>query len=720
MTESTPQSPQASFPRRLGAGILAGAFIGVLWGGGESLARLLYYHLSDQVGIRALPELSALDWVRIVILSGLEYAAVGAVVGLFSMLVLAPLLGLVFRRQDAEWAGFVAPRFAMWTAILFCNLYWWSRFVIDFARSERFYSPKRLLLAAAFALIAMAAAAWIVRRLRDSHERLSTARTVSVAAVVLLGAMSLLAERATLAEQPDKEDAIGKYNVVLFVVDALRASQLHCYGYERETTPRIDELAAEGVLFERAIVQAPYTWTSFGTLFTGKYPRHHGLMKMDPTIKFNPQANATIQTILDETGYRTGAFLTGMLSNASGLIDGFETYFESMVGRDPVRRSSVWSFYRSELVLRAVYNKVRQAVSPTLVADEAADWIRENKDSRFLSVVHLYPTHTPYDPPDEYDIFSPDYTGPLDKFTHEHSVLLATGQWDLSEEDHQRIIDLYDGGLLFADAMIGGIVDVLEEEGILDETIVVITSDHGEELGEHDKWEHNWMYNTNQLVPLIFRMPDGLGAGTRVDVPVEYTDIVPTLLDLVDMPHDRDWDGDGVDGFDGETLRPWFEGQRPKEDDFGICENHYYLSVQNKDWKLVKSKEYVPGDLPRLYHLATDPWEMKNVYDTSPPELDELIDKWDEYNAIQPRKQETMPVDPINMELLAELGYADSGFTHGVSEREGVSKDLQRRIGAVHAACDCGNVCTNEEHEAFCDCRTRCADPVHKPKPEQR
>lgn len=677
MTESqqvAAAAPSPSLPRRLLSGALAAAFIGVLWGACESLARLLFYVQGDQEGIRAVPDTGLVDSVGIIVLSGLEYAVVGAVVGVLAVLLLAPALRLVCRGRDVAWRAFVAPRFAMWFAVVFCNLYWWTRFFIPFARSQRFYSPRRLLLAALFAVVALVVAVAVVRMLLHAKERLAGARAVSLGAVALLAMIFLVREQALLAKVPTKQDAAGRHNVVLFVIDALRASQLGCYGYHRDTSPRIDAIAREGTLFERAVVQAPYTWTSFGTLFTGKYPRRHGLMKMDPTVRFDPKMNATLQVILDATGYRTGAFLTGMLSNASGLIHGFQTYFESSVGRDPVRRSSLWTFYRSELVLRAAWNKVRHALSPSIVADEAVKWIRANKDGRFLAVIHLYPTHTPYDPPEEYDIFSPGYQGPIDKFTHDMSVLIATDRAKLMPADVQRITDLYDGGVRFADAMVGEVLDVLQQEGVLDETVVAITADHGEELGEHGVWEHNWMYNTNQLVPLIVRMPDGLGAGRRVDVPVEYTDVLPTLLDLVGLPIDRKWD---ADGFDGESLKPWFEGQRPRTDDFAFCENNYYVSVQNKDWKLIRSKEYVAGDPPRLYHLAVDPGEMVNVHDREPAVVDLLNAEWEKYNAVPMPHPTTRPVDPLNKELLQQLGYTGSDFTHGISVREG-EKERER------------------------------------------
>lgn len=725
----TPSAAPAEAPSSAGgrflSGVLAASFIGVIWGMFESAARLIYYHRDSQVGIRAVPRSSVMDNISIVVLSGFQYAILGAVIGVLAMIFLAPVLR-VFKSKSAQWRAFVAPRFAMWFGAVFFNLFWWSRFYIDFARQERFYSSKRLLLSLGWAVVALVVAAVVVAVLLRLRRRSSASgfRTAVIAAVLLLGLVGWVREQVLLSDQPEKGDSPGRYNVVLFVIDALRAQQLGCYGYERDTSPNIDALAKEGVLFERAVVQAPYTWTSFGTLFTGKWPREHGLMKMDPTVAFNPVSNNTVQSVLDGYHYRTGAFLTGMLSNASGLIDGFETYFESTVGRDPVRRSSVWSFYRSELVLRALLNKVRQAVDPTLVTDEAIAWIRENKDARFLSVVHLYSTHTTYDPPDEFDIFSPGYQGDLDKFSSAHAIEIHTGRWEPSAEDEARIRDLYDGGVLFADHQVGMVMDALREEGVLDDTIVVITSDHGEELGEHGVWEHNWMYNTNLLAPLIVRMPKGEGAGIRVDTPVEYRDVLPTVLDLLELrsTYEKgvgavDWK---ADGYTGESLRDWFRGLRPKDDDLAVTENGKYVAVQNRRYKLVKRKEEVEADPPRLYDLERDPEEYYDIYQPDHPALPPLLKQWQDYCAIVPPEQQTHALDNDALRLLGQLGYVGE-FVAGESVDEGAlaAEKQKKDIAAARKECDCGAVCIEPRHKAYCDCDpdgsgAGCFKPVHK------
>jgi len=639
----------------LGHGMLAGAFVGALWGAIETLVRVHYYGFGDLSGKLQVPAFGVLDGTAAVVLSALDYGVLGAGVGLLGALVLVPVLSACFPGRGSAWSVFTAPRIAALFVAIFFNLYWWSRFVVGFAYSERFYSPKRLLLAAGLAVAALAVA-WLVTAWLGRHRRVGLRlQNASLLLLAVLAVGFLTREQLIRAAQPDKADAAGRVNVVLFIIDTLRADHLGSYGYVRDTTPRIDQLAREGILFERCVAQAPYTWTSFGSIFTGLYPRKHGLVKMDPTLRFDPRQNVTLQRILDDAGYRTGAFMTGMISSASGLLAGFQDYFEETVGRRLVHRGSVWSDFRSELVVHALLTKLSRFLDPALVANQAIAWLDDHGDSRFLAVVHLFSTHTPYDPPEAFDVFStPERKQLLDKFTTFHARVLEQGQATFDDQQIARVIDLYDGGALFADAMVGSVIDELERQGLLDETVVIVTSDHGEELGERGLWEHDWMFNTNQLVPLVVRMPGGAGAGTRVSCPVETIDILPTVLEICGLPPQPD--------IDGRSLVPWIEGGRPQEDDFAFCENNFYVSVQQRDWKLIKNRFGDPNDPPRLYHLAADPLEFRDLFDERPEQAARLLKRLQAYDSQMPvRDTERFPADPETLRQLEQLGYMNSG-----------------------------------------------------------
>ncbi len=648
--------------------MLAAAFLGAVWGAAETLGRAAFFKWFANPGLLLIPQFSLLDALTATVLSGFEYAVAGAFIGFLASVLLAPLLRVV-TRKDPSWCAFVAPRFSVVFFAIFFNLFWWTRFLFHFAYSEHFYSPKRMLLSVVLALVAIACGVFVTKRMLAMPRLSVRGRFVTLLVIAVIGIGFYGRERVIDAQVPSRADAKGKYNVVFVIVDTLRADRLGCYGYSRPTSPRIDRIAAESTLFERAVVQAPYTWTSFGSYFTGKYPRKHGLLKMDPTVYFSPKTNLTLQKVLQDNGYRTGAFLTGMLSNASGLLSGFETYLESMVARDVVNRRSMWSLFRSELVLHMLFTKVRQALDKTYVADEAVDWIGENRDARFFALVHLYSTHTPYDPGKEHDLFSPGYKGGLHRFTNEHTEAIMSGAWKPNAGDVQRINDLYDGAVHEADAMVGGIYEYLTHHGLIDDTVFVVAADHGEELGEHDLWEHNWMYNTNQRVPLIVKVPNGVGRGLRVDVPVEAVDVMPTILDLLGIASPT---LDKANSLDGHSLTPWLRGQRPYNDAFAHCENVTYLSVQNRDWKLIRARDRDPNDPPRFFDLASDPGERVNLYPSRPPALDVLEKEWQEFDSRMPEVQ--LPKTAVGnseiQDLLRQNGYIGARPREGVFEAQ--------------------------------------------------
>jgi arylsulfatase A-like enzyme len=463
-----------------------------------------------------------------------------------------------------------------------------------------------------------------------------------------------LAAQARRAPPPE-----GAPNLLMVVVDALRADRLGCYGYDRReppTSPHLDALAAEGIVFDQAVVQAPFTWTSFGSFLTGKYPRQHGLIKMDPTQRLDPQRNTTIARALQQEGWVTGAFLTGTLSNNSGLLEGFDTYFETIVGHEPVTRDSKWSIVRSGLLLSIFRNKIRQKLDPRLVNTEALAWIEANSERPFFALVHYYSTHTTYDPPEPWgSLYDPDYEGPFHPFTQSHNIAVTKhGTLELTPRDLEHIEALYDGGVAFADDMFGDLVAKLRELGILDDTLIVFTSDHGEELYEHGVFEHDWMFNTNLYVPLVLRLPGGRLGGARVPWHVESLDIPPTIVDVVG--HGR------LDPGGGRSLLPDAAGVEPPPAERAVfSENNRYAAMLDGRWKLIvnwtdRSRR------PRVFDLAEDPGEYVPLDD---PELEaRLLERWSEYWESLPPLESlpTFAADPTIYERLKQLGYLDENM----------------------------------------------------------
>ncbi|HEX5009421.1 MAG TPA: sulfatase [Planctomycetota bacterium] len=493
-------------------------------------------------------------------------------------------------------------------------------------------------------------------------------RTRSVVTVVVVlalgGGWATWRERQLLDHSERVRPAGDAPNVLLVINDAMRADRLGCYGNVREppVSPNIDRLAQQGVLFERAVTQAPFTWTSFGSFLTGKYPRKHGLMKMLPNQRLDPQANRTIAAALSDAGYVTGAFLTGTLSNNSGLLAGFDTYFEALVGHDPVTRASKWSIVRSDLLLRKLRNKLRQALDPRLVNTMALDWMAEQAGRPFFAMVHYYETHTPYDPPAPYDWrYDPDYKGPFHPFTQSLGVEVLRqrkeGREVFTERDHQHLLALYDGGVAFADEMVGALLDRLDELGIADNTLVIVTADHGEELFDHGVFEHDWMFNTNLLVPLVMRLPGGACAGTKVDCPVELIDLPSTILAVTGHGSLATPEDPGADAVSGRSLLPDCHGTHPSEDQRWVfSENNRYVAMQDGRSKIIVNR--VETELPpRVFDLRADPHEMAPLHDDALTR--DLLARLAAWDLTQPSLQGAQHYedDPEMEKRLTQTGY---------------------------------------------------------------
>jgi arylsulfatase A-like enzyme len=501
--------------------------------------------------------------------------------------------------------------------------------------------------------------------------------TLAVVLVVLVagGGAAFLNDRR-LTEVAGRPAPAGRPpNVLLVINDALRADRLGCYGNRRDppVSPRTDALAAEGVVFEHAVTQAPFTWTSFGSFLTGKYPRHHGLLNMLPNQRLDPKSNRTVAAALADAGYVTGAFMTGTLSNNSGLLAGFDTYFEAIVGHDPVSRASKWSIVRSDLLLRRLRNKLRQALDPRLVNTMALDWIGAHADRPFFAMVHYYATHTPYDPPAPYDrLYDPDYDGPFHPFTQSHGVAVLRALKEqpprtiFTPRDLQHLEALYDGGVAFQDEMLGALLDRLDALGVGDDTLVIVTSDHGEELFDHGVFEHDWMFNTNLIVPLVVRLPGNAHAGTRVTWPVELIDLPPTILAAAGHGTLATPEDPQAADVSGRSLLPDCAGEPPPPAElFAFSENNRYAAVQDAHGKLIWNR-FDPEKHPRVFDLRADPHEQAQLSpeaaEAACPGLLERLLAWDA--AMPPLELlQTFPQDAALDERLRQLGYTGANET---------------------------------------------------------
>lgn len=621
-----------------------------------------------------------------------EYAALATTALVLLAVILNPALGRwtpLARAQALVALGL--------TAGVFAEVYWWTRPYVFYGYDS--LSVQRLLATFGFLVLALLVARVVARPLAVALERARWKLAAPLVVVALAGGGYLAMQRDVLeGHGTPNERTRDMPNVLLVVVDALRQDTLGCYGHPRVKSPNVDRLAAEGVLFENAFTQAPFTWTSFGSMLTGKYPRRHGLVKMAPGTRM--VENVTIAALLEnatredgrtlqDDDYLSVSFHTGTLSTGSGLIQGFDLYYEQLAGHGLVVAESAWSVFRSDLLLHLVSAKLEQKAGGD-VAGTSREWMAEHGRRRFFAMVHLYSTHTPYDPPREFrDMYvDPNYAGPVKAFYAQHREAIERGEATPTAADVAQIQNLYYAGVSQADAAIGALTAELERQGTLDDTLVIVTSDHGESLGEIDfggkqpLWEHNHMVNTNLRIPLVMRYPHGLPAGKRVAAIVDEIDVLPTVCDLaaIRLPPETD----AYSKIEGASLVPLARGEIDRVREFSFAENMFYASIQDARWKMLVPFELIERDdwatarasnrlSVVLLDLVNDPAEQKNVVAEHVDEATRLhgaLRAW--FKTMPAVRIEYSDRDHEQMQILLDkLGYTGSGTGVGGTDTKG-------------------------------------------------
>lgn len=312
-------------------------------------------------------------------------------------------------------------------------------------------------------------------------------------------------------------------NLVLVSIDTLRADRLGCYGYERDTSPSIDAFARTATVFADTWAQSPYTLPSHVSMFSGQFPSFHGVQKTEDVI--DPQRTRLLARILRERGYATGAFTGGAYLHPVFELDrGFDRYgfvdpaanIESATGRSTIEAvpGMTADLYRESSI------------------DAVVGWMERHADQSFFLFVHTYAAHE-FDPPAEHlaAIGSP-LRGREDAAD---AIRYLYEPIEPPPEAVAQLDDLYDGAVRQADAAVGRLLDGLERLGLADDTVVVITSDHGKEIGEHGLIGHGHsLYEELVGIPLLVRVPGRPPAS--VAEPAMLVDIVPTVLAALDVP----------------------------------------------------------------------------------------------------------------------------------------------------------------------------------------
>ncbi len=416
-------------------------------------------------------------------------------------------------------------------------------------------------------------------------------------------------------------------NILLIAIDTLRADRLSCYGHWNLTSPHIDRLAEKGVVFEHFWAPHIPTHPGFTTIFTGRDVWTHQIVSQGAKRELD-EAILTLPQILKEHGYFTAA-----ADNLGRWFKrGYDFYEGYMWDRDP---KGAWR--KAEAVNKTAFRVLEACAS---------------QDKPWFAFLHYWDPHTPYLPPPPFDrmFYHGDEKDPnnpsmnrvwqLDAFRHYFA------EWMPGVTDIKFPCMQYDAEIAYCDACLQHVFQMLQTTGLDKDTAIIITSDHGEELDEHDLWfDHHGVYDTNLRVPLIIYHQD-LPSGLRVDAWARHQDLAPTILDLLGLGEIA-----AEVGMEGTSLLPWIEGSRKGDVvDILFCTECTWTrrwAVKTKHWHYIESAEPDPFGKPdrELYDLTIDPGQYKNLADERP----DMVQKMHEllWSHIEARKTATGNPDPV-------------------------------------------------------------------------
>ena len=397
-------------------------------------------------------------------------------------------------------------------------------------------------------------------------------------------------------------------NVFFYLIDALRADHLQPYGYEKEISPNIAQFAGESVLFERAYAQSSWTRPAVTSILTGLYPSTHGTMDRADMIA---ESIPTLQSLLRAAGYRMNGF------NAQpnvGKVFGFQRSFD---------------FYK--LIADSHSGQVYSQIEDFLSHDEFV--------APAFTYVHVIDTHRPY--------------SPLPQFAPKMQDCRAE-----KEISRQLKMDcallLYNSLIFQSDFYFGVFLDLLKKKNLYEDSLIILTADHGESFMEHGMFGHGKsVFETEIRVPLLIRFPGGRFAKTRVADVVQHIDLLPTILELTSIPL--------PDHLEGRSLLPFLKG--PQE----IRPVYSELSLDNQDDRALLLGDYKlisigsnSGPRYRLYNVATDPNERKDVRADAPVQfgyMRTLLNRWSRAQQKKTHRTKKAVIDPETEEQLKGLGY---------------------------------------------------------------
>jgi len=395
-----------------------------------------------------------------------------------------------------------------------------------------------------------------------------------------------------------------KPNIIIITIDALRPDHLSCYGYNRKTSPNIDQLAANSLLFTQAYAQGPNTIYGTPSILTSKYfVQHKGLLGSH--IK-------SISSILKKNEYKTACLSTNpYVTTSFNYHSHFDDFYYFPL-------SKTWNLSVAKIFLNALtyiklpINSGAYHMNGEELTEKIIDWISRNKNNNFFIYAHFMDTHAPYIPPIRYfKQFSASSI--FDGYVSDSELSKLAKQKRVTEKIRLNTINRYDGSISYIDDKIGNLFRHLKKMGLWDNLIIIITSDHGEEFFEHGGILHTLkLYDTHIRIPLIIKPPKYSEKGAMIDYLVEQVDIMPTILDFCKIDTKYDMEGISLASFilenEQKQKRNFTISEARKEDKIAIAiRTNKYKYIE---WRSLKLNKIISSE---LYDLQKDPLEQQKI-----------------------------------------------------------------------------------------------------------
>lgn len=454
-------------------------------------------------------------------------------------------------------------------------------------------------------------------------------------------------------------------NILLIVMDAARATSLSCYGYHRPTTPHLERFAEQCVVYEMAISAAGWSLPAHASIFTGLYPSRHGAHDQH---KYLIAEHPTMAEVLRSLGYHTSAFCYNeYIGPATGLARGFEE-FNPVVERVPsLLRTITRKMHSGVARLRGLRdsgahytNKQVKAALHRLQADERP----------FFMFLHYDEPHAPYLPPRKYNRYLPG------DVSSREAGQVNQDRWKyfidptlMDEQDFEILVALYDAEITYLDSRIAEVLGWLEESDILDHTMVIITADHGENVGDHQMMGHAYcLYDTLLHVPLIIRYPGRIATPGRIEHQVQTLDLLPTILAMLgDASSDMYRSLQGYDLL-SSTRHDYTiaEQANPDLNTFHTRFPGADVSRYDRALKMIRTDRYkyiwASDGNHELYDLQTDPDEQRNIVNELPMvagDLDHRLMEWRNSFKAATSLDEVPEFEEVVKDRLRALGYLE-------------------------------------------------------------